>query len=335
MPRHGGADSGTVNNNIVEKEYTLKISNYIKRRLDELGIENSMTRTTDEFLDQSTRPSRAQSFYGKGNDVIIVSNHLNAGGGDGAEIIYSLRNNDTLSRKIANEFENAGQNVRKYFQKRLPSNPSKDYYYLLRNTPNNETIIVEYGFTDSSGDDVNLLKNNWETLSEAVVKALANYIGVPYIINASGNNNNDSFYTVKKGDSLWSIAKKYNVSVNELMMLNNLSTTLLQIGQKIKVKDINNSGNNYYIVQKGDSLWKIASLNNTNVNTLKVLNNLSTDVLQIGQKIIIPTNNKYIVQKGDSLWKIASLNNTTVSKLKQLNNLSTDILQIGQEIILK
>lgn len=78
---HGGADSGTVNNGIVEKEYALKISKYIKERLDDLGIENSMTRTTDEFLDQSTRPDRVQGFYGAGNDVIVVSNHLNAGGG--------------------------------------------------------------------------------------------------------------------------------------------------------------------------------------------------------------------------------------------------------------
>ena len=79
---HGGNDSGTVNNGIVEKEYSLMISNYIKNRFDELGIENSMTRTTDELLDQTTRPQRAQSFYGTGNDVIILSNHLNAGGGD-------------------------------------------------------------------------------------------------------------------------------------------------------------------------------------------------------------------------------------------------------------
>ena len=79
---HGGADSGTVNNNIIEKDYALKISNYIKKRLDELGIQNSMTRTSDELLDQTTRPKRAQSFYGSGSDVIVLSNHLNAGGGD-------------------------------------------------------------------------------------------------------------------------------------------------------------------------------------------------------------------------------------------------------------
>ena len=79
---HGGKDPGTSGNGIVEKDYTLKISEYMKKRFDELGIENSMTRTTDETLDASIRPKRAQGFYGKGNDVIVISNHINAGGSD-------------------------------------------------------------------------------------------------------------------------------------------------------------------------------------------------------------------------------------------------------------
>ncbi len=77
---HGGSDNGAVGNGIIEKDYTLKISKYIKNRLDELGIENSMTRTTDETLGPSVRPGRAQSFYGPGSDVIVLSNHINAGG---------------------------------------------------------------------------------------------------------------------------------------------------------------------------------------------------------------------------------------------------------------
>lgn len=82
IPAHGGNDPGTSGNGIVEKDYTLKISQYMKKRLDELGIENAMTRTTDETLEPSVRPGRAQSFYGAGNDVILVSNHINAGGQD-------------------------------------------------------------------------------------------------------------------------------------------------------------------------------------------------------------------------------------------------------------
>lgn len=79
---HGGEDPGTSANGIVEKDLTLKISKYIQNRLNELGIENSMTRTTDETLGPDKRPERAQSFYGNGSDVIVLSNHINAGGRD-------------------------------------------------------------------------------------------------------------------------------------------------------------------------------------------------------------------------------------------------------------
>lgn len=324
---HGGVDGGSSGNGILEKEYTLKISNYIKKRLDELGIENAMTRTSDELLDQSTRPKKAQSFFGKGDDVIVLSNHLNAGGGDGAEIIYALRNTDALSKLIAKELESSGQNVRKYYQRRLPSNPSKDYYYLLRDTPNNETLIVEYGFLDSTGDDVNLIKNNWEDLAEAVVKALANYIGVPYSLNEESD-----YYVVKKGDSLWSIAKKYNMTVDELKSINNLKSNLLSIGQRLKIKE-SDDNQNIYIVKKGDTLYKIANMYGTTVDNLKALNNLKSNNLSIGQKLIVPSKNKiYIVQKGDSLWSIARKYDTTVDSIKRNNNLSTNVLQIGQKL---
>lgn len=330
---HGGMDSGTVNNGIVEKEYTLKISNYIKKRLDELGIENSMTRTTDELLDQTTRPKRAQSFYGKGNDVIVLSNHLNAGGGDGAEVIYALRNSDALARKIAQEFENAGQNVRKYYQRRLPSNPSKDYYYLLRETPNNETLLVEYGFTDSSKDDVSQIKNNWENLAEAVVKALADYVGVPYSVSGATDQNT---YIVKSGDSLWSISKKYNTSVDALKNANNLSTNILQIGQKLVIPSMDvptGTGEQTYTVQKDDTLYAIAGKYGISVNSLMQANKLSSTNLSIGQKLIIPGNDiVYSVKSGDTLYTIARRFNTTVDAIKRLNNLSTNTLQINQQL---
>ena len=84
-------------------------------------------------------------------------------GGDGAEIIYALRNSDALSKLIAKELESSGQNVRKYYQRRLPSDTSKDYYFIHRNTGNLEPLIVEYGFIDSA-KDVNFLKENYEEL---------------------------------------------------------------------------------------------------------------------------------------------------------------------------
>lgn len=328
---HGGADGGASGNGILEKDYTLKISNYLKKRFDELGIESSLTRNSDELLDQNTRPKRVQSFYGNGSDVIVISNHLNAGGGDGAEIIYSLRNSDLLSKMISKELENAGQNVRKYYQRRLPSNPSKDYYYLLRNTPNNETIIVEYGFLDSVKDDVNQIKNNWQSLAEAVVKGVSNYINVPYKLPDESKNKDG--YIVKSGDTLWSIAKKYNTSVDKIKTLNNLNNNNLSIGQKLVINDNNISK---YIVQKGDTLYKIANKYNISVDDLKKLNNLVSNDLSIGQELITNDDQikKYTVQKGDTLYSIAKKYNTSIDKIKKLNNLNSNNLSIGQELIL-
>ena len=325
-PGHGGEDGGTSANGILEKDYTLKISKYMYERFKSLGIPVSISRDDDINLDSNERPKKIQSFYGNGSDVLVISNHINAGNGDGAEIIYSLRNTDTLSKKIAKEFENVGQNVRKYYQRRLPSNPSKDYYYVLRDTSNNETIIVEYGFADSNGDDVEQIKNNWKTLTEAVVKAVCEYLGITYT-----PLNTENTYVVKSGDTLWSIAKKYGISVSSLMEENNLSKNTLSIGQYLKIPSLDDE--TYYIVKSGDTLWKIAKNNNTTVDNIKSLNNLKTNTLSIGQKLILPSN-YYIVKKGDSLYKIAKENNTTVSKLKSINNLNSDTLKIGKKLIL-
>jgi LysM repeat protein len=254
-------------------------------------------------------------------------------GGDGAEIIYALRNTDALSKRIAKEFENNGQNVRKYYQRRLPSNPAKDYYYMLRDTPNNESLIVEYGFVDSTGDDVSLLKNDWQELAEAVIKALVEYSGKTYT-PVSGN-----YYKVQSGDSLWSIAKKYNTTVTKLKERNNLTSNLLSVGQILYLpteEESTPTSTNTYVVKSGDTLYSIANKNNTTVDELKTLNNLSSNTLSIGQVLKLPvTTITYTVVKGDTLYSIAQKYNTTVSSIETLNNLSTSNLSIGQKLIIK
>lgn len=326
---HGGDDPGTIANGITEKDYTLKISNYIHNRLDEMGVPNEMSRTSDVTLSASDRPKKIQSFYGNGSDVLVVSNHINAGSGDGAEIIYALRNNDKFAKKLATEFENAGQNVRKYYQRRLPSNPVKDYYYIMRDTPNNETVIVEYGFADTISD-ANLIKNDWKKLAEAVTKAIVEYAGGKYVAPLDSN-----YYTVKSGDSLWSISRKFGVTVNELKEANNLSSNLLSVGQNLiipgKKADISS---NEYVVKKGDTLYGIANKYKVSVDNLKSYNNLSTDSLSIGQIIKIPENkvsgNEYVVKSGDSLYSISKKYGVSVDELMSVNNLKSTVLSVGQ-----
>ena len=336
-PGHGGNDPGTSKNGIVEKDYNLKISKYMSNRLDELGIPNSLTRDKDETLSPSDRIKKIKGIYGTGNDVIVISNHLNSGGGDGAEIIYALRNSDLLSKKIADNMLLAGQNVRKYYQRRLPSNPSKDYYFIIRDTPNNESILMEYAFVDSSKDDVNQIKNNYKELAEAVVKSLAEYMGYSY---KPPKNISDDIYVVKKGDSLWSIASKFGISVDKLKKLNNLSSNLISIGQNLIIKDnasnlIDTPSYLIYTVKKGDTLYSIAKLYNTTVDKIKKLNNLTSNTLQIGQKLQVPSTNSfklYIVQNGDNLYSISRRFNTTVTDIINLNNLKTTNLSIGQKL---
>lgn len=81
MPRHGGDDPGSSGNGIIEKELTLKISQYMYDRLKKLGIPVTMTRTTDETLNPTDRVNRILDAYGNNSNVIVVSNHINAGGG--------------------------------------------------------------------------------------------------------------------------------------------------------------------------------------------------------------------------------------------------------------
>lgn len=80
---HGGNDPGASGNGIIEKEYTLKISEYIHDRLDQLGIPNTMVRTDDETIEPNERIERVVAPYGSGRDVLVISNHINAGGGEG------------------------------------------------------------------------------------------------------------------------------------------------------------------------------------------------------------------------------------------------------------
>ena len=163
-PGHGGTDSGAIGNNQKEKDYSLKISKYMYDRFKELGIPVAITRDTDKTLSPTERVSKILSSFGNDPNVIVISNHLNSGGGSGAEVIYALRNNNTLANNILDNIKNTGQKVRKTYQRRLPSNMTKDYYFIHRNTGNTEPLIVEYGFIDDK-NNIDFLNNNYQELS--------------------------------------------------------------------------------------------------------------------------------------------------------------------------
>ena len=334
----GGTDNGATGNGLVEKDYTLLVSKYISDRLNTLGIENFLVRNSDETLTDEQRVNKIKNTYGTGNNIIVISNRLNTGGNDGAEIMYPLRSNSRLASSIASNLEEAGQTVLKYYQLRNSSNTALDDDYLIRNTKNNLTIAIDYGYVDNVSD-ANFLKNNYEALAEAVVKSIVNYAGVTYTPASL-----EGYYVVQKGDSLWSIASKNNTTVDNIKKLNNLSSNTLQIGQLLKLPGSSEENEveseNIYIVKKGDSLYSISKIYGILVDELKKANNLTSNNLSIGQTLIIPSKKEstnqitYVVKKGDSLWLIANKYDTTIEKIKTTNNLTSNLLPIGQVLII-
>ena len=193
---HGGSDPGASGNGIIEKDLTLAISKYMYDRFKELGIPVKITRDNDMTLSPSERVEKILDAYGNNPNVIVISNHINAGGGEGAEVIYALRNNNVLANLVLDELGKTGQLVRETYQRRLPSNPSKDYYFIHRETGKTQPIIVEYGFLDTPSDATRL-KNNYQKYAEAVVKAIVEYLNLTY-----DKNENQTTYTVKSGDRI-------------------------------------------------------------------------------------------------------------------------------------
>lgn len=149
-------------------------------------------------------------------------------------------------------------------------------------------------------------------------------------------------YQVVAGDTLNSIANRFNTTVDELVSINNISNpNLILVGQILKLKrdNLSHNGNNTYIVQQGDTLSAIAQKYGTTYQELARINNISNpNYIQVGQVIKISNKNNitdrvYVVKVGDTLSKIAKIYNTTVGDLVAKNNISNpNLILIGQKI---
>ncbi|MCR1832884.1 LysM peptidoglycan-binding domain-containing protein [Oceanobacillus caeni] len=173
-------------------------------------------------------------------------------------------------------------------------------------------------------------------------------------------------YTVKAGDTLSGIASRHNISLTNLMKWNGLDTTLIFPGNVLTVskqesqntktsgkKETKVSSSTVYSVVAGDSLSKIGAKYNVSVANLKKWNNLSSDLIYVGQKLNIAgksSNNSststsssaskqdgnkasvYTVKSGDTLSKIGKAHGVSVANLKKWNSLSSDMIYIGQKL---
>ena len=152
-------------------------------------------------------------------------------------MIYALRNPSTLADLVLQNLALTGPKPRRTYQRSLPTNPSRDYYFIHRDTGITEPLIIEYGFIDDTLANVQFLNNNYKELAEAVIKSILEYKNIPYTppTTIQPAPNLTTTYTVKKGDSLYAISKKYNTTIDILKQLNNLTSNTLSIGQQLKI----------------------------------------------------------------------------------------------------
>ena len=224
------------------------------------------------------------------------------------------------------------------------------------------------------GANLKIVKN------ERVVTTVKKEIKQPKIVEnneneaiASSENNDDAtqnpkdYYEVQKGDNLFYIAKKFNVSIEDLKKWNNLEDGNIQLGSKLTLMNAKDDKNEEvsepktetkiveYTVKSGDNLGAIAKKYNASLSDLKDWNELESTDIQVGSKLIVSkklfvvnddkpskkevaANNEkskeklYLVKHGDSLYSIAKKSGVTISDIKKWNGSKVESLKPGMKL---
>ena len=269
------------------------------------------------------------------------------------DTLYGISNQYGVSVTELAELNNIkGDNLQVGDTLIIPSNtginPNNMFMYTVKKGDTLYSIARKYNTTAQAIINLNYLKNDNLSIGQ-VIRIPETYTKEEELILPNFIN-----YVVEKGDTLYSIARKYNVSVDTIIKDNSLTNNNLTIGQNLKIRIPQETiieeciGPDYmppkedipyitYTVKKGDNLYSIATKYNTSVTSITNLNNLPNNNLSIGQQLKIPQSSNqsqktYIVQRGDSLYSISKKFNTTVDSIKRKNNLISNTLMIGQKL---
>lgn len=245
------------------------------------------------------------------------------------------------------------------------------------------TIDSKDWMGNSSTDIVNIVMNNIEpgaiilmhtgqgatgtlVALEMIIPRLKNmgysFVTISQLLNIEGNPSTLpaelSSYSVKSGDTLYSIAMKYGVMVQSIVSANSIkNANLISIGQTLKILGTSGGGTTTpppassatYTVKVGDTLSVIASRYGVAVQHIVSINNIkNANLINIGQVLKIPVTSggtttpppaastTHTVKAGDTLYSIALKYKTTIAKIAKDNNISnTNLIRVGQNLIIK
>lgn len=202
-----------------------------------------------------------------------------------------------------------------------------------------------YSLSRTYGVSVKELKETNNLQSDTI--KIGQTLKVPAKENVSGHNSTHS-HLVKNGETLYSIAKKYGITVQQLKDYNGLKNNIIKVDQTLIIPKTT------HVVVKGDTLFSIARKNGLTVDELKAANNLTSSTIYVGQTLSLIKNTTtqpkssqsvfygekvesgtYTVVPGDTLWNIAKRFQISVDSLKKTNNIKNDYVLIGQKLTIK
>ncbi len=167
-----------------------------------------------------------------------------------------------------------------------------------------------------------------------------------------------STYTVKSGDTLSKIGAKYHTSYKTIMSWNNLKSTKIKVGQKLKIKSgtsasksttKKSTATSTYTVKRGDTLSGIGKKYGVSYKTLMSWNNLKSTSIRVGQKLKVKgstytskstskkstTTSTYTVKRGDTLSGIGKKYGVSYKTLMSWNHLKSTNIRVGQKLKVK
>lgn len=215
------------------------------------------------------------------------------------------------------------------------------------------TVAVEAVKTDSAYNDriYDDPKKNIETTAPVMPEDL-------YSVEAHGVKEDMAFFhTVQVGETLFSIAKKYNVQVDGIKTLNNLPNENIKVGLRLIINPNQPAIKpneesvipGYHEVRQGETLYSIARLYNTTVNEIKALNEMQSDTIHVGEElIVIPLNGEqateekvndnpdepvyHIVKEKETLYSLGRKYNVTPEQIRRLNNIIDNTIPVGAKL---
>jgi membrane-bound lytic murein transglycosylase D len=279
---------------------------------------------------------------------------------------YTVRRGDNLG-EIADKYDVTIADIKKW--NRLKSNTvarGKNLKIITR-----ESVVQTVRKATKSDNAPSEMKSDNKQIAVSEIKTAKDDRGNKNIKTDTISSNTAAFYIVQKGDNLSSIAKKNNVSVEEIKEWNHLSGTSIQLGTSLQVAKNEAVANEQlasapkmenveYIVKMGDNLGAIAKKFGSSLDDLKQWNNLQDNTIALGSSLIVAksevtTENKavaetfkkkdnlasaskkkdvnYYVKKGDSLYSIAKkYPGVSISDIKKWNDISAEDLKPGMKL---